>query len=63
METKHEFYFYRLNDLGKEKIAKTKTVSLEEAERTFSIIKGLPIDEFKKIYVVERYNPDTFRWI
>ena len=63
METKHEFFFYNLNDLAKEKIAKTKAFSLEEAEMTFSIVKGLQIDEFRKIYKVEKYNPDTFRWI
>jgi len=63
METKHEFFFYNLNDLDKEKIAKTKAFSLEEAEMTFSIVKGLQIDEFRKIYKVEKHNPDTFRWI
>jgi hypothetical protein len=40
-------------DSSKEKIAKINAGSLEEAEALFAEVKGLKLNEFKKIYNVE----------
>lgn len=52
-----EYYFYITKDPLKEKIAKAKARSLEEATKTFAILKGLDIDEFRKLYTVASWNP------
>lgn len=50
------YYFYAKADTLKEKIAKQNANSLEEAIKTFSIIKGLPENEFKKLYAVAEWT-------
>ena len=56
-----EYFFYSKNDSGKEAISKIKAVDLESAEEAFAEIKKLSIDEFKRIYIVERDNSKSVR--
>jgi hypothetical protein len=52
-----EYYFYIAKDPLKEKIAKGRADSLEEATKMFAILKGLDIDEFRKLYTVAIWTP------
>ena len=52
-----EYYFYGTVDPLKEKIAKTRAESVEEALKTFSILKGLTEDEFRKLYTIAEWTP------
>lgn len=52
-----EYYFYGTNDPLKEKIAKSRANSIEEAVQFFAILKGLDINEFRKLYTVAVWNP------
>ena len=51
--TNGEYFFYGILDTNKERIAKINASSLEEAEALFAALKGLKLNEFKKIYNVE----------
>jgi hypothetical protein len=51
------YYFYQASDPKKEKIAKMRSESLEWAEETFATLKGLNIDDFRKLYRVEEWTP------
>jgi hypothetical protein len=50
-----EYYFYAAIDPLKEKIAKARASSVEEAIKTFSILKGLSENEFRKLYNVTEW--------
>lgn len=52
-----EYYFYGISDPLKEKIAKGRANSVEEATKMFAVLKGLDINEFRKIYIVAIWNP------
>jgi hypothetical protein len=52
-----EYYFYVISDPLKEKIAKGRANSIDEAMKMFAILKGLDINEFRKIYAVGIWNP------
>jgi hypothetical protein len=49
------YYFYQASDPTKEKIAKLRSESLEWAEQSFATLKGLSIDDFRKLYRVEEW--------
>jgi len=51
-----KYFFYSVLDSTKEKIAKINAESLEEAEALFAELKGLKLNEFKKIYNVEYFK-------
>jgi len=51
--TNGEYFFYGALDKTKERISKINAKSLEEAIAFFATLKGLKLNEFKKIYNVE----------
>jgi hypothetical protein len=51
------YYFYQASDPTKEKIAKLKGQSLEWAVESFATLKGLSINDFRKLYRVEEWAP------
>ncbi len=50
-----EYYFYAVVDPLKEKIAKSRANSIDEAIKMFSILKGLTENEFRKLYIVAEW--------
>jgi hypothetical protein len=49
-----KYKFYNLNDKNKESIYSFNALNIEEAYMKASQIKQLPIEEFKKIFGVEK---------
>jgi hypothetical protein len=50
----NEYFFYSTTDIKKEAISKTKAGSIEEALEFFTKTKQISLDEFNKLFVVEK---------
>jgi len=50
----NEYVFYSNTNSKKEAISKTKAVSIEEAIEYFAKTKQISLDEFNKLFVVEK---------
>jgi hypothetical protein len=50
----NEYFFYSTTDIKKEAISKTKVGSTEEALEFFAKTKQISLDEFNKLFVVEK---------
>jgi len=53
-DTMNEYFFYSNTNSKKEAISKTKAVSIEEAVEYFAKTKQIELDEFNKLFVVEK---------
>ena len=51
-----QFRFYYKDDPEKETISSWPAIDLEDAVDKFAQIKRLSVEQFKKLYVVERYD-------
>lgn len=50
----NEYFFYSNTNSKKEAICKTKAGSIEEAAEYFAKTKQIDLDEFNKLFVVEK---------
>jgi hypothetical protein len=53
-DTMNEYFFYSNTNSKKEAISKTKAGSIEEAVEYFAKTKQIELDEFNKLFVVEK---------
>lgn len=52
----NSFRFYYKGDPEKETISSWPAANLEDAVEKFAQVKRLPLEEFNKLYAVERYD-------